>query len=437
MLRVCGSLPMRMKYRRLIWSAALLSVLVIGGQHLSGYQVSENPAVNHAKQVVQLLREEKFDEVAKQFNAQVAAAMSAAQLRQVWTTFTQQVGGFTAFIDQRVTTPAPNVTAVILGCQFEKTVMNVIVAFDSDQKIAGLRFAQRQPANEPPSAPPSSSHFKEEQVTVGEGEWALPGTLSIPTGKVTAAVVLVHGSGPHDRDQTIGPNKPFRDIAWGLADRGIAVLRYEKRTRAHGAQMAGNKNLTVREETIDDALLAVKLLRSRADIDPKRVFVLGHSLGGMLAPRIGAEDPSLAGLIILAGTTRPLLDVMREQLTYLASLSPSGGASPEESLQMLKKMAPDSYWKDLEGYKSAEVAATLKIPMLILQGERDYQVTMADLQGWRDALGSRKDVTIKSYPTLNHLFMAGEGKATPSEYERPGHVADFVLDDIAAWIGRQ
>lgn len=424
-----------MNHRRSIWKAVLVSALVVGGGHLAG-QVPESPAVDHARQIVQLLKEEKFDEVAKQFNAQVAAAMSAAQLRQVWSTFTQQVGGFTAFIDQRVTTPAPNITAVVLGSQFEKAAINIFVAFDSEQKIAGLRFAPRQPPAEPPSPPPSSSRFKEEPVTVGEGEWALPGTLSIPTGKVTGAVVLVHGSGPQDRDTTIGPNKAFRDIAWGLADRGIAVLRYDKRSRVHGPKMAGNKNLTVREETIDDALLAVKLLRSRSEIDPKRVFVLGHSLGGMLAPRIGAEDPSLAGLIILAGTTRPLVDVMREQLTYIASLSPPGGMNPDDSLQMLMKSAPESYWKDLEGYKPAEVAAKLKMPMLMLQGERDYQVTMADLQGWRDALGSRTDVTIKSYPTLNHLFMAGEGKATPSEYERPGHVADFVLDDIAAWIGK-
>ena len=424
-----------MNHRRSIWKAVLVSALVVGGGDLAG-QVPESPAVGHARQIVQLLKEEKFDEVAKQFNAQVAAAMSAAQLRQVWSTFTQQVGGFTAFLDQRVTTPAPNITAVVLGSQFEKAAIDIFVAFDAEQKIAGLRFAPRQPPAEPPSPPPSSSRFKEEPVTVGEGEWALPGTLSIPTGKVTGAVVLVHGSGPQDRDTTIGPNKALRDIAWGLADRGIAVLRYDKRSRVHGPKMAGNKNLTVREETIDDALLAVKLLRSRSEIDPKRVFVLGHSLGGMLAPRIGAEDPSLAGLIILAGTTRPLVDVMREQLTYIASLSPPGGMNPDDSLQMLMKSAPESYWKDLEGYKPAEVAAKLKMPMLILQGERDYQVTMADLQGWRDALGSRTDVTIKSYPTLNHLFMAGEGKATPAEYERPGHVADFVLDDIAAWIGK-
>ena len=241
---------------------------------------------------------------------------------------------------------------------------------------------------------------------------------------------------PNDRDETLGPNKPFRDLAWGLADRGIAVLRYDKRTEVHGGKMGGNKNLTVRGETIDDALLAVKLLRSRSDIDPKRIFILGHSLGGMLSPRIGAEDQSLAGLIILAGSTRPLPEVAREQLEYIASVLPNSGIKPEEGLKMLMQAAPESYWKDLELYKPAQVAAKLKMPMLILQGERDYQVTKADLQGWRDALSARKDVTIKSYPALNHLFIAGEGKSTPSEYERPGHVADYVVEDIAGWIGK-
>ena len=137
------------------------------------------------------------------------------------------------------------------------------------------------------------------------------------------------------------------------------------------------------EETIADAVLAAELLRARKEIDPKRIFILGHSLGGTLAPRMASEDPSLAGIIILAGATRPLLDVAREQLIYLSSLT-SEAPNPEA----------------------------------------------------RGALKGRNDVTIKSYPTLNHLFMSGEGKATPPEYQRAGKVEDFVLDDIAEWIGK-
>jgi hypothetical protein len=137
----------------------------------------------------------------------------------------------------------------------------------------------------------------------------------------------------------------------------------------------------------------------------------------------------------MAGATRPLRDVAREQLEYIASLTP-GSVNPDQGLQMLIQSAPESYWKDLDSNPPAQAAAKLKMRMLILQGERDYQVSQADLKGWRDALSDRKDVTIKNYPTLNHLFMAGTGKSTPSEYQQAGHVADFVLDDIAGWIGK-
>lgn len=396
-------------------------------------RAQENAAAVHARRVVNLLRQEQFADVASEFNAKVAALMSAAQLREAWMTLQKQAGAFQSIEDEQVTTPSPGITAVVLGCKFEKAVLNIVIAFDAQDKIGGLRIAPRPAPADPPAPPPASAKFKEEAVTVGSGEWALPGTLSLPDGPMSGAVVLVHGSGPNDRDETIGPNKPFRDLAWGLADRGVAVLRYEKRTRQYPERIAKNQNLTVREEVVDDALLAAALLRKHERLDPKRVFILGHSLGGILAPRIGSEDPALAGLIILAGGTRRLLDMAREQFTYLGSLNP-GGPSADEKLKALIKAAPESYWKDLDSYNPAETAAKLTMPMLILQGERDYQVTMADLEGWRKALSGKSGVTIKSYPTLNHLFMPGEGKSKPSEYEQPGHVADIVLDDIAAWI---
>jgi hypothetical protein len=415
------------------WIGVIAAVALAG---TTSPRAQDDPAVDHAKRVFGLLEREKFDDVAKEFNAQVAAAMSAAQLADVWKALHQQFGAFRAFIDQQVRKQGA-VTAVVLGCTFEKSELNATVAFDGDDKIAGLRLTPRPAPHREPPAPPASSRFSEQSVTVGTGEWTLPGTLSMPAGKISGAVVLVHGSGPNDRDETVGANHPFRDLAWGLADRGIAVLRYEKRTRQYPDRTAAIKNLTVRDETIDDAIAAARLLRSRDRIDPKRVFVLGHSLGGTLAPRIAAEDGALAGIVIMAGATRPLEQVAREQIAYLASLAPA--ASPvdqEAALQRLLHAAPDSYWKDLNAYQPARTAATLTIPILILQGERDYQVTLDDLKGWRSALDDRPNVTIKTYPSLNHLFLPGEGKSTPGEYERAGRIPDLVLDDIARWIDR-
>jgi fermentation-respiration switch protein FrsA (DUF1100 family) len=244
-----------------------------------------------------------------------------------------------------------------------------------------------------------------------------------------------------------------------LASRGIAVLRYDKRTRVHGAQMATMRDLTVKEETIDDALAAVALLRTTPRIDPARIHVLGHSLGGMLIPRIGQADPAIAGLIVAAGNVRPLEDLVVEQVAYIASLKKEpltaaeqaqldairaqaakvkdpalGPGTPPEQLPF-GSAAP--YWLDLRGYDPAALAKTLRQPMLILQGGRDYQVTKTDFDLWKAALGERAEVQFRFYDNLNHVFIAGEGMATPEEYVNTvGHVAQPVIEDIAGWIKR-
>jgi dienelactone hydrolase len=303
--------------------------------------------------------------------------------------------------------------------------------------------------------------FREEAVTVGaKGDWPLPGTLALPRGKGPfPGVALLHGSGPNDRDQTIGPNKPLRDLAWGLATKGIAVLRFDKRSRVHGEKMVKSKTpTTLKEEVIDDALLAVKLLRERKEIDPRRVFVLGHSLGAMAAPRVGRLDSSLRGLILLAGNSRPLEDLILDQFRHQFSLEGGPTKEQKEQLGRIEKQVarvkdpklsadvparemplgiPAAYWLALREYDQKAVAAKLPMPLLVLQGERDYQVTMEDFAGWKKALAFRKGVTLKSYPRLNHLFMAGVGKSKPAEYARAGHVAGEVVDDVAAWVKKR
>ncbi|MDH7489980.1 MAG: alpha/beta fold hydrolase [Anaerolineae bacterium] len=292
-------------------------------------------------------------------------------------------------------------------------------------------------------------------VSLADGDCPLPATLTMPKGAGPfPAVVLVHGSGPNDRDETIGPNKPFKDLAWGLATRGIAVLRYEKRTKQSPGQMiASMPTLTVNEEVVNDALAATEYLRGVSSIDPKRVFVLGHSLGGTVAPRIAARDPRLAGLILLAASNRNLADLMLEQSEYLASLDGTVAAEEARALDELRQQvervkaldfkegevilgAGKAYWADILAYDPVATAQSLAVPMLILQGERDYQVTMADFAAWKAGLADRPGVQFKSYPSLNHLFMAGSGHPNPAEYNVAGNVAREVVDDIASWIAR-
>lgn len=413
-----------------------------------------------ATQFVDRLVREEFGQATEAMDATMKAQLGGDKLAEAWRQILGQVGAFKRQAGTH-TEKSGAYDVVYVTCEFEQAVLDVKVVFDAAQRVSGLWFAPSQ--SHQPWEPPTyalQDSFEEKEVRVGEGEWALPGTLTLPvSGGPFAAIVLVHGSGPNDRDETVGANKPFRDLAWGLASRGIAVLRYEKRTREHGSKMAAlSQGLTVMEETIDDALAAVDLLRHTDQVDSKRIFVLGHSLGGTLVPRIAKLDAEICGLIVMAGATRPLEDLMLEQMSYLFSLDGAVSESEESQLEELRQQvelvkdpdlsdkmkpaemllgAPMQYWLDLRDYRPAELAKELSQPMLIQQGERDYQVLLADLEGWKEALAARPNVAFRIYPSLNHLFMAGEGKSTPGEYESPGHVAEEVILDIADWVQQQ
>ncbi len=388
---------------------------------------------------------------------QMKAAIDADGLRRMMPGLAVQFGAFKSQTGARFESQGV-MRVVLVSCAFERANIEFRVAFDPNDRLAGLGVRPPEPTVAY-SAPPyvTASAFRDEAITVDAGGWPLPGTLTLPIGEGPfPAVVLVHGSGPNDRDESIGPNKPFRDLAEGLASRGIAVLRYDKRTRAHAGRVGGLRDFTVKHEVVDDAVAAVKRMRETPGIRADRVFVLGHSLGGMLAPRIAAAEPSIAGLVLLAAATKPLEQAIVEQTRYLVMLDGKISADEETAIAAVTKLAADvralkasdppiasagisapaSYWLDLRGYDPPAAARGLKQPMLVLQGERDYQVTMEDQAAWQRAIGSRANVQLKSYPSLNHLFIAGDGPSAPAEYLRAGHVDEAVIRDIAAWITR-
>jgi hypothetical protein len=228
------------------------------------------------------------------------------------------------------------------------------------------------------------------------------------------------------------------------------VLRYDKRTLVHSARMAQMATMTVKEESVDDALEALALLRRTEGIDPERIFVLGHSLGATIIARIADRDRQLAGAIAMAPLGRTLEDTMVEQFEYIFAADGEVSESEAQKLVAIRAGrdkikalkpsdqggilgAPVSYWLDLKGFVPHEAAKGIEAPLLVLQGERDYQVTMVDFEMWKGALGTKEGVSFKSYPTLNHLFIAGEGNSVPGEYQTPGHVDEEVVKDIAAW----
>ncbi len=366
-----------------------------------------------------------------------------------WQAVESQLGGFVGIERLRVEASGPYWSS-FARCRFERGEMVVKVTYDSHGNVAGLFFLD--PPAEPEWTPPpyvDPSAVEERVVLVGTHP-GLPGVLTTPKGPGPfPAVVLVHGSGPQDADETMGRVRVFKDLSLGLASRGVAVLRYVKRTRADPRPV-----VTVKEEVIDAVRAAVDLLSANPQVDPRRIVILGHSLGGYLAPRIASEDARVAGLVIFAGNTRPIEDLLVEQVRYLASLGPNARRSSPTLAEALKlkaavedpQLAADrplpalaggatgAYFIDLRGYRPEAVAAHLSVPMLIVRGERDYQVGQADFEAWKGAVCGEPRAWCKQYPGLNHAFVEGTGPSTPTEYLRPGHVDALVIEDIARWV---
>ena len=293
-----------------------------------------------------------------------------------------------------------------------------------------------------------------------KGMLTLPDDLSAPV----PAVVLVHGSGSSNMDEKIGKLTPFKDIAEGLAARGIACIRYDKRSFAHGLKMLMDKRhpITAWEETIEDALLAARLLRADSRIDPSRVFLAGHSMGGMLAPRIECSGGDFAGLILLAGSPRRLEEAMLDQMEeamagmtgFTKKIAGKQQAKFEKLFQGLYDLSDEEaktkkvgggttlyYFKDMGQPTVAQWLEKTHKPMLVMQGERDVQVkTDVDFRLYRELLGSRANVTFKLYPGLGHAFVPAIATSVADakkEFAKERHIGAQVLDDLAGWIKAQ
>jgi pimeloyl-ACP methyl ester carboxylesterase len=305
------------------------------------------------------------------------------------------------------------------------------------------------------SQAPTTDGTTGRNIDVAVGALNLPGTLVVPAGPGPfPAIVMVSGSGPNDRDETMGPNHPFRDLANGLEEQGIATLRYDKRTKTD-PDAIDPQTFTPTQEYVPDALAAVGLLREQKRIDPRRIVVLGHSQGGTLTPAIAAAEPSVAGIILMAAGAQPFGAAIVRQSTYIAGLQPPNSAT-DAQLSQLREQAdllddpnlplttPASslfgglgpqYWRDISHSDPIGIARSLAGPILLLQGERDYQVTVADdLALWHRGLADRDRVTEKRYPNANHFLLDGSGPPNPAEYDVPGTVDPQVVSDIAIWM---
>ena len=374
-----------------------------------------------AERIFESLRQNQTDSIYNYFADALKAQMGRAQMDGVMQQVEEVVGSYQRHGDwqQRQEQDFTVYSSIV---DFEHGQLSVVMAFDGDNRLHGLRLmpaGTTSPADD--MLLPADAVEVDDTVRTGN-DIALPCSVVISgRSEHPSMVVMVHGSGPNDRNETVMSNRPFLDLSRQLAERGISSLRYDKRTFVYKQPVN-----SMDEETILDAVSAIRLARTYSN----KVYLLGHSLGAMLAPIIAQRVP-VDGIIMMAGPARDLADVVNDQLNYL---------SPSETTDEQKQAAKDQMRQQSPHYfepqHQVEAALQLQIPILLLQGERDYQVPMTEFLLWQQRLEGRRNVELRSFPALNHLFLEGEGPSTPQEYVRKGTIPSAVTDQIATFINR-
>jgi pimeloyl-ACP methyl ester carboxylesterase len=382
-----------------------------------------------ARQTVTDLVTGDYAAVTTQFDETMSELLSEDKLKEAWESVVAEAGSYSEMVSVE-SFMQDGYYICLVTTQHETTGIISTVAYDKDMRITGLFFNYAENKAELAAG--------ETAVTIGE-KYPLDGVLALPndTGKVPA-VVLVHGSGPNDKDENVYGIKVFKDISDYLVENGIAVLRYDKRTYARATNLP--LDITVEDETIEDALLAGQLLAQNEHIDSNKIFVVGHSLGGMLAPRIVSESNGIfAGAVIMAGSPRSLLDIVYDQNIYQISLS-----DPSERDAIMQQVEntrpyfgmPQGYIDEMDAHPASEYLLSIDKPFLILQGGKDFQVSPTDDFGaYKQLVGSKSNFEFHLYDNLNHLFTVSTMETpTTDDYVAGTHLDTAPLADIAAWI---
>ncbi|SEA46140.1 hypothetical protein SAMN05443550_103302 [Pedobacter hartonius] len=406
-----------------------------------------------ANDFFQLMDQQKFTEAHDLFDTNLQTKVPTAELQKLWGELNSRFGKFESAAAVQGKTQGEFFT-VIVDAKFANDTQSFIMGFDKAQKIAGFFLKPRSTVAvylNPAYA--DTTLYSQKEIYIKTLAHNLVGLLTTPKKIVNyPVVILVHGSGPSDMDETVGPNKPFKDLAAGLAAKGIASIRYVKRTMVYSGEFGGV--FTVKEETVDDALAAVALAGTLPGIDKKEIYLFGHSLGAMLAPKIAALAPSIKGLILAEAPARKFTDIMVEQNKYMydmakdttqagkkqlagimteldrTRITQAGTMKPDSSILGL----PVSYWVDLNNYNQVDAARKLNKRMLIIQGANDFQVPVTDYNLWNTALGQKGNVTLKLYPDLNYLLSSQLEKGSYAQYQQASSVSETLINDIVTWI---
>lgn len=389
-----------------------------------------------------LLVEKNFSKSYSYFDENIKTKLSEIQLKETSEKLETQLGKFKSIIQTN-----NEVETYYYYSDFENMKLDIKISFNDNNKIIGFFFVPHK-------------EFKKEnslgkELNIKSSNIELKGTLlNSENSNLKKLVIFVHGSGPNDRDETIFENKPFKDIAENLYTKGIASYRFDKRTFSNPESF--NDKSTIDDEVTNDIINIIAYFKKDSQFSNYEIIVLGHSLGAYLLPRIASKSNQISKIILLAGNSRPLDKLIMEQYEYLYKLTPTqelndASQKVKEQIAVLnsksfnintsKEKLPfnlsANYWKSVLDYNPTKEIQKVKIPILVLQGERDYQVTIKDFQLWKTSLKNNKKASFISYPKLNHLFMTGENQSAPKEYAIKGTVDEKVITDISNFINQK
>lgn len=325
--------------------------------------------------------------------------------------------------------------------RFDYRMVTSIIELDKSGSLNNAYFMLKEPICE------DNVDFKEESFILENDGAKMYGALTIPKDFTSKKVVfMMQGSGPQDMDETVGisGNKPFKDLAHGLAKHGIATLRIDKRYVNNAP-----KDYTVDEEVLSDAKLAIEELKKDSRFDD--VYVLGHSLGAMLAPRV-AKDEGLKKVAMLSASTMKFTDIIyTQQMEYLDSgeVNKSVAEFQKKEITKFKEQVdnmtektkgnffsmPASYVYSVNQVNPVEDIKASDFDVFMGHGSKDFQVKKDELEKFKKALGDRGLVIYNLYEGLNHLMMPEDSDEFSVEiYDKPNHVSQLVIDDLAEFF---
>ncbi len=407
---------------------------------------------NQADKLLYYLMHSQYDSTLVLFDDEMKKLFPVEQMYGFWESLEYTFGDFVELGEPEVS-QEDSLCVVDIKIVFKRAKMKLRTAWHNNL-ASGLFIVPDQVLYQPANYVNASKYYELKIKTAVKG-FENDGILTMPSGVAKAPVVIiVGGSGPTDKDGSIGPNKPYRDIAEGLATRGIAVYRYNKRTVAHAKKM--NKDITVKEEYLTDLLTVIKQLKKQPGINANHIFILGHSQGGYLLPYFAKHAKNIKGYIGLAPGFKNMEDAIYKQLNYLKSISKNSA----DTLMLNKMLSYAGYMKTnlqkntpadslmpgltanyllhLQSINPKNMVNYLTAkPLLILHAEKDYQVDEEDLELWVNYYGEICEFNAITVEAANHAFIkvnTTNAYCTPRDYQIPGNVDENVILLLEKWI---